>query len=154
LWRNWRRSLIAMSAVAFAITLSIVQRGMQYGTYAETIRTAVRVSTGYLQVQKEGYNKNPTLQKSFVMIPQIERALRDTLNIDGSSPRIEADALLSYRDQSFGVMIMGSRPQKRRMRSTEFSPENKEAGDSLMRTTAKTAMRSPKLSSATSSCRI
>lgn len=111
LWRNWRRSLIAMSAVIFAIMLSIIQRGMQYGTYAETIRTAVRASTGYLQIQKEGYNKNPTLQRSFVMTLQIETALRDSPSIDGSSPRIEADALLSYRDQSFGAMIMGVAPK-------------------------------------------
>ena len=100
-----------MSAVIFAIMLSIIQRGMQYGTYAETIRTAVRASTGYLQIQKEGYNKSPTLQKSFVMTPQIETALGNTPSINGSSPRIETDALLSYRDQSFGAMIMGVAPE-------------------------------------------
>ncbi len=111
LWRNWRRSLIAMSAVIFAITLSIIQRGMQYGTYAETIKTAVRVSTGYLQIQKIGYNKNPTLQKSFDLNRQIADAVKDIPQIDGSSPRIQADALLSYRDQSLGVMIMGVSPK-------------------------------------------
>ncbi len=110
LWRNWRRSLIAMAAVIFAITLSIIQRGMQYGTYAETIKTAVRVSTGYIQIQKIGYDKSPTLQKSFEMNPKIGAALRNTPQIDGSSPRIEADALLSYKDQSLGVMIMGVSP--------------------------------------------
>ncbi len=111
LWRNWRRSLIAMAAVIFAIALSIIQRGLQYGTYAETIRDAVRVSTGYLQIQKEGYNKSPTLQKSFVMTPAIEKALKDSPFVDGISPRIQSDALLSYRDQSLGAMIMGVAPK-------------------------------------------
>lgn len=99
-----------MSAVIFAITLSIIQRGIQYGTYSETIRTAVRVSTGYLQIQKEGYNKSPTLQKSFVETAAIRKALDSSPYIDGSSPRIESDALLSYRDQSIGVLIMGIAP--------------------------------------------
>ena len=111
LWRNWRRSLIAMSAVIFAITLSIVQRGMQYGSYAETIKTAVRVSTGYIQIQRIGYNKSPTLQKSFELNSVIEEALKKTSEVDGTSPRITADALLSYRDQSLGVMIMGVAPK-------------------------------------------
>ncbi len=111
LWRNWRRSIIAMAAVIFAIALSIIQRGMQYGTYAETISTAVRASTGYLQIQKEGYNKSPTLEKSFVMTPAIEKAIEDSHSIDGSSPRIETEALLSYHDQSLGAMIMGVAPK-------------------------------------------
>ncbi len=111
LWRNWRRSLIAMSAVIFAITLSIIQRGVQYGTYAETIKTAVRVSTGYLQIQKIGYNKSPTLQKSFAMNGTIEKAIEDARGINGASPRIETDALLSYKDQSLGVLMMGIAPK-------------------------------------------
>ncbi|MCL5268875.1 MAG: FtsX-like permease family protein [Bacteroidetes bacterium] len=115
LWRNWRRSLIAMSAVIFAITISIIQRGMQYGTYEETIKTAVRMSTGYLQIQKIGYNKSPSLQKSFEVSPEISKAVDSSPAIDGSSPRIGADALLSYRDQSLGVMIMGISPKTERL---------------------------------------
>ncbi len=126
LWRNWRRSLIAMAAVIFAITLSIIQRGMQYGTYAETIKTAVRASTGYLQIQKIGYNKSPTLQKSFEMSPAIEGALKETPHVNGSSPRVEADALLSYHDQSLGVMIMGVSPKTEEL-ITDF-PEKVNSG--------------------------
>ncbi|MDE3057496.1 MAG: ABC transporter permease [Bacteroidota bacterium] len=100
-----------MSAVIFAITLSIIQRGMQYGTYAETIKTAVRMSTGYLQIQKIGYNKNPSLQKSFIVNRKIEEAVQGIPSINGASPRIQADALLSFRDQSLGVMIMGVSPK-------------------------------------------
>jgi len=120
LWRNWRRSLIAMSAVIFAIALSIIQRGIQYGTYADTIKTAVRESTGYLQIQKIGYNKSPTLQKSFNMSPKINDAVKDIPRIDGVSPRIQTDALLSYRDQSIGVMIMGISPKTENL-ITDFS---------------------------------
>ncbi len=100
-----------MAAVVFAIALSIIQRGIQYGTYAETIKTAVRVSTGYLQIQEIGYNKTPTLQKSFDLTPKIEDAIKDIPQVNGSSPRTQTDALLSYRDQSLGVMLMGISPK-------------------------------------------
>ncbi len=109
-----------MSAVIFAIALSIIQRGIQYGTYADTIKTAVRESTGYLQIQKIGYNKSPTLQKSFTMNPKIKDAIKDVPQIDGSSPRIQTDALLSYRDQSIGVMVMGISPKTEDL-ITDFS---------------------------------
>ena len=126
-----------MSAVIFAITLSIIQRGMQYGTYAETIKTAVRISTGYIQIQKIGYNRNPTLQKSFEMNSKIENALKRIQGIDGSSPRITADALLSYRDQSLGVMIMGVAPKTedlitdfpKKIRSGRFLSPDSDAGN-------------------------
>ncbi len=123
-----------MSAVIFAITLSIIQRGMQYGTYAETIRTAVRVSTGFLQIQKAGYNKNPTLQKSFDMNRKITDALKDIPQIDGSSPRIQADALLSYRDQSLGVLITGISPRTEHV-ITDF-PQKVDEGRFLRADTA------------------
>ena len=111
LWRNWRRSLITMAAVVFAIALSIIQRGIQYGTYAETIKSAVGMLTGYIQIQKLGYNKNPTLQKSFSPTPKLLNAVERISQIDGSSPRIQTDALLSYKDQSLGIMIMGISPK-------------------------------------------
>lgn len=107
---------------------------MQYGTYAETIRTAVRVSTGFLQIQKAGYNKNPTLQKSFDMNRKITDALKDIPQIDGSSPRIQADALLSYRDQSLGVLITGISPRTEEL-ITDF-PQKVDEGRFLRADTA------------------
>jgi putative ABC transport system permease protein len=143
LWRNWRRSLIAMAAVIFAISLSIIQRGMQYGTYAETIKTAVRMSTGYLQIQREGYNKSPSLQKSFEPGPEIERAIASVHATAGSSPRIQADGLLSYRDQSLGVMLMGISPGTEKLVS-DF-PSKITAGHFLAADSAGTAGSVPEI---------
>jgi putative ABC transport system permease protein len=110
LWRNRRRSLIAIAAVVFAMFLSIVQMGIEDGTHAVSIRTAVRLSTGFIQIQKIGYNKAPTLQKCFTIDPQIEEALKSDPRITGSSPRIQSDGLLSFADHSVGAMIMGVSP--------------------------------------------
>ncbi len=111
LWRNRRRSLIAIAAVVFAMFLSIVQMGIEDGTHTVSIRTAVRLSTGFIQIQKVGYNKTPTLQKCFAADPQIEEALKSDPRITGSSPRIQSDGLLSFADHSVGAMIMGVSPK-------------------------------------------
>jgi putative ABC transport system permease protein len=143
LWRNRRRSLIATLAIIFAITLSIVQRGIQYGTYAETIKTAVRLSTGYIQIQKIGYNKNPTLQKSFIVNKKIESAINEIPQINGSSPRIQCDGLLSYRDQSLGVMLMGISPKTEEM-VTDF-PKRIKSGNFLSVDSANGLSRVPEI---------
>ncbi len=111
LWRNRRRSILAISAIAFAVALAIVRLGFDDGVFALSLRTAVRSSTGYLQIQKTGYNENPTLQKSFTVGPRIESVLESDPALNGSSPRIQAGALISYRNQSLGVMITGVDPK-------------------------------------------
>ncbi len=69
------------------------------------------MSTGYLQIQKVGYNQAPTLQKSFELTPKILDEVKSNPQINGYSPRIQTDGLLSYRDQSIGVMVMGVSPK-------------------------------------------
>ncbi|MBI4429389.1 MAG: hypothetical protein HY562_09760 [Ignavibacteriales bacterium] len=65
IWRNKRRSIITTSAVVFAVMFSIVMRGIQLGTYDVNIKYMVDLFSGYLQVQKPGYQDNPSLQKKF-----------------------------------------------------------------------------------------
>ncbi len=110
LWRNRRRSILVITAIAFAVMFAIVRLGFDDGTFALSLRTAVRSSTGYLQIQKVGYNDNPTLQKSFAITPEIESAIKSDPMIEGSSPRIQAGGLLSCRNHSLGALITGVEP--------------------------------------------
>lgn len=111
LWRNRRRSLLVIAAIAFAVMFAIVRLGFDEGTFALSLRTAVRSSTGYLQIQKIGYNDNPTLQKSFPITPELESILKSDPEIDGSSPRIQSGGLISFRNHSLGALITGVEPK-------------------------------------------
>lgn len=115
IWRNSRRSVITIAAVVFALTLSIAQRGVQLGTYEANIRSAVRLSSGFLQIQKEGYQKNPTLRKSFPVADSLWQILESNPEITGFTPRIYADALLSHREHSFGIFIVGMLPSREKL---------------------------------------
>ncbi len=110
LWRNRRRSILVIAAIAFAVMFAVVRLGFDDGTFALSLRTAVRSSTGYLQIQRIGYNDNPTLQKSFAVTREIESAIKSDPTIEGSSPRIQAGGLLSYRNHSLGAIITGVEP--------------------------------------------
>lgn len=111
LWRNRRRTIIVIAAVVFALSLTIFRFGLDEGSSKLSIMTAARLSTGFIQIQKIGYIDNPTLQKSFEFNRKIQKAIDDDPRITGSSPRIQADGLLSYKDHSIGAMIMGMSPK-------------------------------------------
>lgn len=80
------------------------------GVLSDAIKVAARLSTGFIEIQRPGYIDNPTLQKSFVLTPKIKQAVTGDRLINGSSPRVQADGLLSYKDHSVGAMIMGISP--------------------------------------------
>jgi putative ABC transport system permease protein len=115
LWRNRRRSFLVVAAITFAASLTMIKMNVDNGTLFEAIRDAARLSTGFIQIQKPGYVNNPTLQKSFASSPELTQLLRKDLLITGASPRIQADGLLSYKDHSVGVMIMGVSPAPERL---------------------------------------
>lgn len=83
-------------------------RGLQLGTYEVNIRFAVSMFSGFLQVQEEGYQDNPSLHLSFVP-DQTLRALLDQ-QVTAYAPRVYADGLISFKNNSLGTAIFGISP--------------------------------------------
>ncbi len=94
----------------FASLLAIAMRGIQLGTYDLNIKNVVELFSGYLQIQEKGYNDNPNLNSSFQVSTNIINALKDTKGVSGFSPRIYADGLISYKDESRGASIFAIEP--------------------------------------------
>jgi len=112
IWRNKRRSILTLAAVTFATLMAIGMRGIQLGTYALNIKSAVELFSGYLQVQAKGYNDTPKLSLCFKEDKNIETALKNTEGITAYSSRIYADGLVSFKDNSRGVAIFGIEPKR------------------------------------------
>lgn len=110
-WRNKRRSAITILAVTFAVMLSIAMRGLQLGTYAVNIENAVNMFPGMMQIQKEGYQKNPSLQKCFSYNREVQDLLEREPLIAGFTPRVAGEGLISFKDNSFGVALQGIAPE-------------------------------------------
>ncbi|MFA3782406.1 ABC transporter permease [Melioribacteraceae bacterium 4301-Me] len=110
-WRNKRRSMLTLAAICFATFASIAMRGMQHGTYAINIKYAVQLFSGYLQIQKKGYHNNPSLNKAFGNVKEIEKKLSTLRFVKGYAPRIYADGLISFKDNSFGAAVFGINPK-------------------------------------------
>ena len=111
IWRNSRRSLLTILAIFFAAFLTIVVVGMQDGTWEYSVRTSVSMMSGFLQIQREGYQDNPSLQLMFPFDDNLKTVLQKDPAITGYAPRIYADGLITYADNSYGAAIFGIDPE-------------------------------------------
>ncbi|MCX7735292.1 MAG: FtsX-like permease family protein [Candidatus Kapabacteria bacterium] len=110
LWRNKRRTIITISAVAFATFLTLMSKAMNDGTYLTNIKYAVDSYTGYLQINHKGYIDNPTLKKSFIPSNEINRIIKSTPYLKSFTQRVVGDGLIAHKNNTFGVMILGVDP--------------------------------------------
>ncbi|MFA6233352.1 MAG: FtsX-like permease family protein [Bacteroidota bacterium] len=107
LWRNKRRTLITITAVVFATWFSIAMRGIQLGTYEDNISYSLNLFSGYVQLQQPEYQDNPSLQKCFRLDDRITRTLENDARVKGYAPRVYADGLINFGDNSQGAAIFG-----------------------------------------------
>jgi ABC-type lipoprotein release transport system permease subunit len=111
LWRNTRRSVLTLSAVAFATTILVFMVALQQGGYSAMIESAVSVFTGHLQIQVQGYDENPQLEKSIEDAAELEERIARMPGIDAVTTRAETYALVSSPSRTYGAAIVGVEPQ-------------------------------------------
>ncbi|MFZ1729685.1 MAG: FtsX-like permease family protein [Bacteroidota bacterium] len=138
LWRNRRRTLITILAMVFATWFSIAMRGIQLGTYEDNISFSLNLFSGYVQLQQTEYHDNPSLQKCFRLDDNITQKLEQDDRVKGFAPRVYADGLISFGDNSQGAAIFGISPEVE-SRVTRL-PQKIRAGRMLSSDTAREIM--------------
>jgi putative ABC transport system permease protein len=110
LWRNPRRTVLTLSAVAFATTILVFMVALQRGSYGSMIESAVSVFTGDLQVQVRGYHDDPRLERSLDHASALERRLAAVPGVRAVAARAETYALVSSPSRTYGAAIVGVEP--------------------------------------------
>lgn len=111
IWRNKRRTILTMFSIFLALVLALFTRSMQKGSYANMITNAVKLSTGYVQIHKNSYWENKSINKTFIETEKIKTAILKDKNITFSIPRLESFALASSGNKTKGSLIVGTNPQ-------------------------------------------
>ena len=111
IWRNSRRSLLTMAAIAFATLLLIFMLSFQFGTYETMINTAVKVHTGYFQIQGEAYHEKGDMWRVVPHPEAIGKILDRTPRVTARSSRANAFSLVSSQHRTYGVQVTGVDPQ-------------------------------------------
>jgi len=111
-WRNPRRSILTMAAVAFATLLLVFMLSWQFGSYDSMINFSVKIHTGHLQVQAEGYADQNAVRKVVDRPDAVMQRLSKIEGVEAVTARAEAFSLVSSKDRTYGVMVIGIDPQR------------------------------------------
>ena len=112
IWRNKRRTIITIVSITFAVVLASIMRSMQLGSYERMIDNSVRFFTGYIQIHKNGFWDDKTIDNSFYQDTELIAAIDAIPQVQAAVPRIESFALASYGLQTKGALVIGIDPAK------------------------------------------
>jgi ABC-type lipoprotein release transport system permease subunit len=111
LWRNRRRTLIAISSIIFSVLLASWMRSMQEGSYDSMIENVVKFYSGYLQVQDTAYWEERTLENSMEVSPELIQQIEHIKDVTLVSNRLESFALAANHQHSKPGMVLGIEPE-------------------------------------------
>lgn len=111
LWRNRRRTIIAISSIVFSVLLASWMRSMQEGSYDSMIDNVVKFYSGYLQVQDTAYWNERTLDNSFEVTTKLKDQIKNIKDVSLVSNRIESFALAANHLKSKPAMVIGIEPE-------------------------------------------
>jgi len=112
IWRNPRRTLLTLAAIAFSCVVLVFMVALQIGSYDTMISTSVRTSAGHLQVQAEGYHESYSMREAIRDPEVVDAALAEIPQIAVHTARARALCLASSEDRSYGVMVSGIDPER------------------------------------------
>jgi len=111
IWRNPRRTLLTIAAIAFACVLLVFMLSFQFGSYDTMINASVKIHTGHLQVQDKGYRDNQEIRRVIADPRPVQQALDSLPEVMAYASRAMAFALVSSKARTYGVMVEGIQPE-------------------------------------------
>jgi len=118
IWRNPRRTLLTISAIAFACLLLVFMLSFQFGSYDAMINASVKIHTGHLQVQAKGYKEKQQMQQVISDPAAVEYILAQIHGVEAFTPRANAFSMISSDERTGGVLVIGIDPEKEARVST------------------------------------
>ena len=117
LWRNKRRTLIAISSVFFAALMCLLLKSLMDGSTGYIIDTTVERQTGTFQVMSSEYWDDKTVD-NFVSVDENTLKKREAIpNVTRLTPRIEAFAMVWNGTRTKPISLIGIDPA----RESQFS---------------------------------
>ena len=110
-WRQKRRSLVMIAAVASALWGSISLAALARGVSDQMARESIRELTGHIKIQHPDYLRDPVVNNSFIKNSKIDLALSDPRVISWAS-RVRIPGVISSERESYGITLVGIDPSE------------------------------------------
>lgn len=113
LWRNWRRTVIALVAIVLGVMLLLFFDGLLQGSDQAIFGNAVRLYGGNVQVHAPGYLDKASRQPLLPLedASAVVQAARAQPHVVAVGRRINTGGMISSREGSYPVVITGIEPE-------------------------------------------
>ena len=113
-WRNWRRTVIAVIAIALGLALMLVFDGMLGGMNQALYGNTVKLQGGHVQVHAPGFREKANRMPLLPLVDPraaAEAALAQP-EVVAVVQRIETGGMVSNREGTMAVVITGIEPEQ------------------------------------------
>ncbi len=118
IWRQRRRTIFGLAAVAVTTVVVVFLPSFQAGSYSGMVNAYLGLLDGYAQIQLPGYLHTPAMRESFEIPAPLRETLRELPAGVDASERGIAYVLMSSEARSLGAQVIGVAPQAERRIST------------------------------------
>jgi ABC-type lipoprotein release transport system permease subunit len=107
LWRNRRRTGLAVSAIGLSVALVLIYDGVlrAYGDWM--METITGPMLGHVQVHAPGWRQDRSMDRTLRDVSSLVAALRREPGVTGASARVYAPALAARGEEGFTVVVLG-----------------------------------------------
>ncbi|MBU1692675.1 MAG: FtsX-like permease family protein [Verrucomicrobia bacterium] len=112
IWRNKRRTLILLCAMAAGLIGVLFTMGFMQGWMNQMVDNAIMTYEGHVKILGKGFQRNPVIENSMPAMPDVEGILNRDPRVRAWTERLTAQGLLSTPTDSRVVTIVGADPDR------------------------------------------
>jgi ABC-type lipoprotein release transport system permease subunit len=107
LWRNRRRTTLALAAIGLSVALVLIYDGMLRWESDWMLDTITGPMLGHLQIHAPEWRRTRAMDRTLRDLSHTLDDLRRDPDIVGATPRIYAPALAAIAEEGFAVFVLG-----------------------------------------------
>lgn len=111
IWRNKRRSLIIIAAIAVGLLCGLFTSAIMFGMGESLINTTIDRDLGHIQIHTKTFEDDKLLTDTIPSTLNILKDIKSQPNVTGASSRLIIDGMISSATSSGGVRVTGIQPQ-------------------------------------------
>ena len=111
IWRSPVRTILTLSAIAFAAIILVFMVSFQLGSYEAMVNSSVKIYTGHIQIQAEGYKEKKSMRFVISSPKRIAKTVEKIEEIKSYSFRANDFSLVSSENRARGVLVTGIDPE-------------------------------------------
>jgi ABC-type lipoprotein release transport system permease subunit len=118
IWRHPRRTILTISAIAFAAALLVFTVSMQFGAFETMINSTAKTRMGHLQVQAEDYYEKRDVRLVVPDSAAIGEILDGMPGVEAYTYRAVAFSMVASGERTVGAVVIGIDPEREARVST------------------------------------